>query len=87
MGAPKRLRLDVGETVLSAFILPDMAVDDVPHAVCKECAPTSSKMKVLAEVTIIQRRANQHYAVMRCGKCGRQYAIPYAVDQNSNEAV
>jgi RNase P subunit RPR2 len=85
MGAPKRLRLDVGGTSLSAFILPEMAVDDVPHAVCKECAPTNTKMKVAAEVTVLYRRHNQHWAIMVCGKCGREYAIPYAVNQNSDE--
>jgi RNase P subunit RPR2 len=85
MPAPKRLILNVGETQLSAFILPEMAVDDVPHVVCKECAPLKTKMRVEAEVTIIRRRTNQHYAVMTCNVCGRQFAIPYAVNQNSEE--
>jgi hypothetical protein len=85
MAPPKRLRLDVASTSVSAAILPEMAVDDVPHAVCMYCAPAHTKLRVLAEVTIVSRRGNQHYAVMKCPKCDREYAIPYAVDQNSDE--
>lgn len=80
MGAPKRLRVDVGDTSLSAFILPEMAIDDVTHIVCKECAPAQTKMRLSAEVTVMKRSGNQHYAVLTCGRCRRQWAVPYALD-------
>lgn len=86
MGAPKRLRLDVGGASISAFLLPEMAAEDVPAVVCKDCAPTRTRMRQQAEVWTMTKSNTTRYAVFICNRCRRQWAVPYASEKTLQEA-
>jgi hypothetical protein len=77
MSAPKRVKVDVEGTLISAFVLPEMAVAGLPHVVCKHCAPERTKMKLIAEVKRHSRDGERDIAIFECPRCGRQWAVPY----------
>lgn len=77
MSAPSRLRLSVGELVVSSFVLPAMDTKDGSKVTCKQCAPRKTTMKVLANVFPESMFGKGFYTVYECANCKRQWAIPW----------
>ena len=77
MAAPNRIRVIVGDLVVSAYILPeaDPPSDDKP--VCKTCAPRRTKMVATCQVTVPHRNFRDVFDVYRCMFCMALWALPH----------
>lgn len=87
MAAPNRLRVMVGDLVVSAFILPSLDEGSEEKPVCKSCAPRRTKMSRVCQLSIPHKGHADVFDVYRCSFCAAQWAVPWTVlDQEGGPA-
>jgi hypothetical protein len=85
MPAPSKLILRVKNKRLSAFIIDLDIIEPYDDMVCKSCAPTKTKMKYQAVVTVPAKGGNDWYSIYQCGRCARQWATYRFVPDGAKE--
>ena len=82
MPAPHRLRVEVDDLAVSAFVLPPIDGIEGQRPVCKHCAPRKTRLSQTVEVRIPLKDGWLVYHVYTCEHCLKSWALQWLVLKN-----